>query len=79
MFAVRTLSKSTTSGARTHGHKIKSLALYRLSYGGFLGMSVNLIDIIFLNNIFILIAAMGGFEPPPSDCISDTLTIELHC
>ena len=26
--------KSTSSGDRTHDHKIKSLALYHLSYGG---------------------------------------------
>ena len=27
-------AKSTSSGDRTHDHKIKSLALYHLSYGG---------------------------------------------
>ena len=28
------VQKSTSSGDRTHDHKIKSLALYHLSYGG---------------------------------------------
>ena len=30
----REFQKSTSSGDRTHDHKIKSLALYHLSYGG---------------------------------------------
>ena len=30
----RSLAKNTLGGARTHDHKIKSLALYHLSYEG---------------------------------------------
>ena len=31
----------TASGARTHGHQIKSLALYRLSYSGSFQLLIN--------------------------------------
>ena len=39
-------NKSTEGGARTHDHKIKSLALYRLSYSGF---TIRLIPLITLH------------------------------
>ena len=59
---VRAVVKSTRSGARTHDQEIKSLSLYRLSYPGKRGQSIQ--SSFFLNHFskYPCLANLSGFH-----------------